>query len=71
MAKTDIEKSTRKYSKREETVINNKSSTLDKEQYKVQSRGITNNTTVNAKTEIQERIYNNNNNNIQYLYSAL
>ena len=40
MAKTDIEKSTRKYSKREETVIDNKSSTLDKEQYKVQSRGI-------------------------------
>ena len=39
MAKTDIEKNTRKYSKREETVIDNKSSTLDKEQYQ-QSRGI-------------------------------
>ena len=58
MAKTDIEKSTRKYSKREETVIDNKSSTLDKEQYKVQSRGIKNNTTVNAETETQEKIDN-------------
>ena len=53
MAKTDIDKSTRKYNKREETVIDNKSSTLDKEQYKAQSIGIKNNTTVNAETEIQ------------------
>ena len=58
MAKTDIEKSNRKYSKGEETVIDNKSSTLDKEQYKVQSRGIKNNTTVNAETETQKKIDN-------------
>ena len=38
--KQTLKKSTRKYSKREETVIDNKSSTLNKEQYKVQSRGI-------------------------------
>ena len=57
MAKTDIEKNTRKYSKREETVIDNKSSTLDKEQYQ-QSRGIKNNTTVNAEAETQEKIDN-------------
>ena len=54
----DTEKSTRKYSKREKTVIDNKSSSLDKEQYKVQSRGIKNSTTVNAETEIQENIDN-------------
>ena len=58
MAKTDIEKSTSKYIKKEETVIDNKSSTLDKEHYKVQSRGIKNNTTVNAETEIQQKIAN-------------
>ena len=48
----------KKFSKREETVIDNKSSTLDKEQYKVQSRGIKNNTTVNAKAETQEKVDN-------------
>ena len=46
--KQTLKKSTRKYSKRKETVIDNKSSTLDKEQYKIQSRGIKYNTTVNA-----------------------
>ena len=37
---TAIEKSTRKYSKREETVIDNKSSTLDKNNIKYNQEGL-------------------------------
>ena len=58
MAKTDIEQ-TRKDGKREETVIDNNSSTLSNEHYKVQSRGINNKPTVNADTEIQEKTVRN------------
>ena len=56
MAKTDIQQSIKKYSKTEETVIDNKSSRLAKEQYTVQSRGIKNKIIVNAETEIHEKI---------------
>ena len=58
MTKQTMKKSTRKYSKREETVIDNKSSTLDKEQYKIQSREIKNKPTVNVRLKFKKELVN-------------
>ena len=55
-SKYTLKKRTKKYRKREETVIYDKSSALAKEQYKVQSGGVTNKPTFNAETEIQDNI---------------